>query len=206
MCAILAIQALVFQDGGILALGANVINMAIVGVLAGYLPYHLWGRGRRRRAAIFAGGALSVAGQRPARAGRTVGLRGPHAGLGAGSFARRCSRCRRVIEGAITLAVMGALEAIQPNFVRQPAAGGRSPLRRSGPGRGPAGGGRRLFASTAPDGIQQLAIQTGIAGTRPHSDFDPLQELRGFLAGRRLAAQAGAGLAGLALVWRHLRG
>jgi len=35
MSAILAIQALVFQDGGILALGPNVINMAIVGVLAG---------------------------------------------------------------------------------------------------------------------------------------------------------------------------
>ena len=45
MTAILAIQALVFQDGGILALAANVMNMAIVGVLAGYLPYHLWGRG-----------------------------------------------------------------------------------------------------------------------------------------------------------------
>jgi cobalt/nickel transport system permease protein len=60
MCAILAIQALVFQDGGILALGANVFNMALAGVLAGYLPYHLWGRGRGRRAAIFAGGALSL--------------------------------------------------------------------------------------------------------------------------------------------------
>ena len=31
MTAILAIQALVFQDGGIVALGANVFNMAIVG-------------------------------------------------------------------------------------------------------------------------------------------------------------------------------
>src|SRR5947208_6830144 len=60
MTAILAIQALVFQDGGVLALGANVLNMAVVGVLAGYLPYHLWGRSRGRRAAIFAGGALSV--------------------------------------------------------------------------------------------------------------------------------------------------
>ena len=28
------------------------------------------------------------------------------------------------IEGAITMAVMGALEAIQPNFVRRPAGGG----------------------------------------------------------------------------------
>src|SRR5262245_50248007 len=60
MTAILAIQALVFQDGGILALGANVVNMAIVGVLAGYLPYRIWGSGRLRKPAIFLGAALSV--------------------------------------------------------------------------------------------------------------------------------------------------
>src|ERR1700683_1131675 len=33
MTAIVSIQALVFQDGGIMALGANVFNMAIAGVL-----------------------------------------------------------------------------------------------------------------------------------------------------------------------------
>ena len=49
-----------FQDGGILALGANVVNMAVLGVLAGYLPYQLWGAGPRRKAAVFAGGVLSV--------------------------------------------------------------------------------------------------------------------------------------------------
>src|SRR5262249_39149070 len=42
MAVILAIQAVVFQDGGILALGPNVVNMAMVGVLAGYLPFYLW--------------------------------------------------------------------------------------------------------------------------------------------------------------------
>jgi len=60
MTAILAIQALIFQDGGVLALGANVVNMALLGVLAGYLPFYLWGNGRRRRFAIFLGGMLSV--------------------------------------------------------------------------------------------------------------------------------------------------
>src|SRR5437660_5559799 len=60
MAAILAIQALVFQDGGILALGANAINMAVMGVFAGYLPFRLWGGGRWRRQAIFASGALSL--------------------------------------------------------------------------------------------------------------------------------------------------
>ena len=33
MTAILAIQALIFQDGGLLALGANVFNMALAGIL-----------------------------------------------------------------------------------------------------------------------------------------------------------------------------
>src|SRR5438876_4567830 len=60
MIAILAIQSLVFQDGGILALGANVLNMAIAAVIAGYLPFHFWGAGRARKAAIFWGGAASV--------------------------------------------------------------------------------------------------------------------------------------------------
>src|SRR5258708_6011000 len=60
MIAILAIQSLVFQDGGILALGANVFNMAIAGVFAGYLPFYLWGAGRGRKASIFLGGVCSV--------------------------------------------------------------------------------------------------------------------------------------------------
>src|ERR1700732_2382006 len=59
MVAILALQALIFQDGGVLALGANVFNMALAGVAAAYLSYRLWGQ-RFRSAAIFAAGALSV--------------------------------------------------------------------------------------------------------------------------------------------------
>src|SRR6266496_1744342 len=51
MTAILLLQALIFQDGGVLALGANVFNMALLGVAAGYLPLRLWGR---KPLAIFA--------------------------------------------------------------------------------------------------------------------------------------------------------
>src|SRR5215469_16314232 len=59
MTAILAVQALVFQDGGIMALGANVMNMALGGVLAAYVPYRMWGS-RWRSGAIFMSGLLSV--------------------------------------------------------------------------------------------------------------------------------------------------
>ena len=54
---VVIVQCLIFQDGGLLAMGANILNMAFAGVLVGYLPYHLWGR---RRLAVFAGGAFSV--------------------------------------------------------------------------------------------------------------------------------------------------
>jgi cobalt/nickel transport system permease protein len=36
---VVIVQALVFQDGGLMALGANVFNMAIVGCLTAYLAY-----------------------------------------------------------------------------------------------------------------------------------------------------------------------
>src|SRR5580700_8001627 len=69
MTAIIAMQAFIFQDGGIVVLGANIFNMAVAGVLAGYLPYRLLGgpsgpdigsSNRWRSAAIFSGGVLSV--------------------------------------------------------------------------------------------------------------------------------------------------
>lgn len=39
---VLIVQALVFMDGGIVALGSNVFNMAICGVLCAYLIYYLF--------------------------------------------------------------------------------------------------------------------------------------------------------------------
>ena len=41
MTSVVSVQALVFQDGGILALGANIFNMAIVGVFVSYAIYTL---------------------------------------------------------------------------------------------------------------------------------------------------------------------
>lgn len=41
MFLVLLVQCLVFHDGGITALGANVINMAIIDVAVGYLTYRL---------------------------------------------------------------------------------------------------------------------------------------------------------------------
>src|SRR5689334_16620889 len=105
MTAIIAIQALLFQDGGVLALGANVLNMAVVGVLAGYLPYHLWGRGRARKAAIFTSGLFSVLASAVLALAELLvsGVRmpGPALGISLTFFV-----VSALIEGAITVAVI----------------------------------------------------------------------------------------------------
>lgn len=200
MCAILAIQALVFQDGGILALGPNVFNMAIAGVLAGYLPYHLWGRGSGRRAAIFAGGALSLMTSAILALAELLisGVRmpGPVLGVSLALFA-----VSALVEGAITVAVVIALERIQPSLMRAPGAG-----------RSPAfaalalvavllAAGGVVFASTEPDGIERLAMQTGIASHARTLISTPLKDYQAAWLGSGWAAQAGAGLAGLGLVY-----
>ena len=41
MSLVLLIQCIVFHDGGITALGANILNMAILGVVTGYLAYKI---------------------------------------------------------------------------------------------------------------------------------------------------------------------
>src|SRR5438067_476678 len=109
MTAILAIQAFVFQDGGIVALGANVLNMAVAGVIAGYLPYRWFGAGRWRGASLFAGGFLSllVSALMALCELRISGVKMP-AGIvwvSLGLFV-----VSAVLEGAITMAVAQALE------------------------------------------------------------------------------------------------
>ena len=39
MACVIAVQALVFQDGGLVVMGANIFNMGVVGTLGGYYLY-----------------------------------------------------------------------------------------------------------------------------------------------------------------------
>jgi cobalt/nickel transport system permease protein len=41
MASVIAVQALLFQDGGLLAMGANIVNMGLVGTIGGYAIYRL---------------------------------------------------------------------------------------------------------------------------------------------------------------------
>jgi cobalt/nickel transport system permease protein len=199
MCAILAIQALVFQDGGILALGANVINMAIVGVLAGYLPFSLWGGSRWRKPAIFAGGALSVLVSAVLALAELlfsgVPMRGSVLGLSLGLFL-----VSALLEGGITLAVVQSLEAIQPGFVRRPAAGRSFARGAVGLAAVLLAAVGFLFASTAPDGIERLGLATGTAHARAMI-ATPLAGYQWNLSAAPWVRKAGAGLTGIALIY-----
>jgi len=54
---VVGVQALLFQDGGLLALGGNILNMAVIGVSVSYMVYHTVKKltGNRRQS-VFLGG------------------------------------------------------------------------------------------------------------------------------------------------------
>jgi len=122
LTAVLVVQALIFQDGGLLALGANIFNMAIIGVAVAWLVYNglkkvLGDRGWASFASAFAAAWLSVviaslvasaelwlSGTSPAGVVfPAMGLVHMLIGLG---------------EGLITCAVLAFVRAVRPDLLR----------------------------------------------------------------------------------------
>jgi cobalt/nickel transport system permease protein len=67
MASVITVQALLFQDGGLVVLGANIFNMGLVGTMGGYAAYRaltglLGDRGRGRYVAAGIAAWLSVVG------------------------------------------------------------------------------------------------------------------------------------------------
>ena len=165
LTAILVLQALIFQDGGVLALGANVFNMALAGVAAAYLSYRLWGQSSRS-GAIFAAGALSVMTSACFALGQLlisgVPMTGGVVWASLGLFV-----VSALMEGAITVAAVRAIERLNPAWVSGPQPASSRTV---------AGVGLAslllvvlgtLIASVAPDGIQRLTGQGADSTTWP---------------------------------------
>src|SRR5207253_5993488 len=105
------------------------------------------------------------------------------------------------LEGAITLAVVQALETINPGFVRKPQSRGSFALGMLASTAVLLAVVGVLFASTQPDGIERLAQTTGISGHAKALFSAPLADYQaGFLTSRWLS-KATAGLAGLGLIF-----
>ena len=200
MTAILGIQALVFQDGGVLAMGANVFNMAIVGVLAGYLPFHYWGAGPRRKLAIFLGGFLSVVVAAFVALAQLlfsgVPMPGAIVWVSLALFA-----VNGLLEGGITLAVMESLEALNPGWLRKPPGSRRPALGIVAVTAVLLAAMGVLFASSQPDGLERLGANLGIGSHARALLGTPLSNYDTRFFANTWLRKASAGVAGVALIY-----
>ncbi len=195
MIVILAIQCLFFADGGLMALGANVWNMAFYGCFVGY--YLIWrpivGGGLFRRMGDKAGqrarialasvlgcvvtlqlGAFSVAvettlsGITELPFGAFVALMQPiHLAIG-------------LVEGLVTAAVLVFVYESRPELLRDVEASGRGAARRSlratllilAVVAAIVGGGLSLVASGNPDGLEWALFGNADAGYSQNMGLD----------------------------------
>ncbi|HSU33432.1 MAG TPA: energy-coupling factor ABC transporter permease [Bryobacteraceae bacterium] len=206
---ILMIQALVFQDGGVLALGANVINMALLGVMAGYLPAKWLVHTKWRNYGVFVGGLLSVL-VSGVLALSELTLSGVHMPTALLDASLGLFLVNAVVEGAITVSVLRAIEQLQPGAT-QLELGSESPR----PARSvwkslvPAfalasillASVGVLIASTLPDGLEHLAKALGIPFGGYPTLHSPLSEYQIQALGTSWLSRAGAGLIGLLLIY-----
>ncbi len=197
MTAILATQALIFQDGGMLALGANVFNMAIAGVLAGYLPFALL---RGSKTGVFLGGMFSLLASAALALTELLrsGVPMPPAVLAVSTGLFLVSA---IVEGAITLAIVQALEGMQPGLLRRPqAVRGRTTLALVTASAFLAGLGV-FVSSPRPDGIQKLAFDAGITSHVITMLSSPLADYRLHTLSSPFLTKSLAGLIGVLIIY-----
>jgi len=171
MTTVVGVQALIFQDGGLLVLGANIFNMGVVGVAVSYFVYQtIFRLTKGQRWGIFAAGflaawfsiviaalgvalQLALSGTSPANLAVPT-MAGIHAVIGIG-------------EGMITLGALALIFTARPDML---AAGKTRPA-----------GGAALWvsglmialalaiasplASAHPDGLEWVAEQKGFLDT-----------------------------------------
>jgi cobalt/nickel transport system permease protein len=124
LACVLIFQCLVFQDGGLLALGANVFNMAIAGTMGGYALYSAVARFRGGRSGVLTGAAvaswcsvvaaavlcaleIALSGTAPLPV-ILPAMAGIHALIGIG-------------EAVITVSVLGFILKVRPDLLYNPA-------------------------------------------------------------------------------------
>ncbi len=184
MFAVLLVQALLFQDGGIASLGANTLNLSIVGVGGGTLMYRwllaILGTGDRRRIGAAAVAAflstmlvglavaleLAASGTIPAKPALVV-VGGGHVVTG-------------VVEAVLTGAILATVLRLRPDLVTL-SAGARPVSRAFAIGVAAVGTAFAAMAgyvaSSRPDVLEEAAHRLGFASqdtvllTSPFRDY-----------------------------------
>jgi len=197
MTAILTLQALIFQDGGVLALGANVFNMAIVGVLVAYTPYRLAGAGSLRAVWVFLGAFLSVF----VAAGFALAelfLSGARMPAPATFAAIALFFATAVVEGLITVAVVRAVGTFHPRWVREPSRPRRPVVAALSACAIVIATVGALFASGYPDVLESLTERAGILANARQLFETPLADYETTFLDAPWLSQSAAGAVGLA--------
>lgn len=209
--AILVIQALVFQDGGVLALGANVLNMALLGVLFGYAPISLFFRTRWKNVAVFLGATCSVliSGIAALTELLVSGIRMPLTLVGISVL---LFSVNAVIEGAITVSVLKSVERLGLTTFLTEENGRRSeqrtPRRRWGAIIPIAAASSLVLAlsgvflaSLLPDGLEHLANVLRIPFGTQTLFRAPMSDYRIPALGANWFSRASAGIFGLLAIY-----
>ena len=202
MTAVIAVQGLLFQDGGLLVMGANIINMGLLTAAIGYglyrgvfglsRPVKLWVAGLAAWLSVMAGAfatslELWLSGTSNLQT-VTLAMLGVHAVIGLG-------------EALITVAALAFIFQTRPDLLDE-----KSPSARSGRGWAVAGVLIALavvllspLASVNPDGLNRVAMDLGF--------FQAARTGAGPLAGYTIpflansaAAKIAAGVLGLCVV------
>ncbi|WP_016908994.1 energy-coupling factor ABC transporter permease [Streptomyces xiaopingdaonensis] len=186
---VLLLQAFLFADGGLTALGVNILTMAVVTVVVSYAVFRLLQRVLPRGRASVTGGAFAAAlVSVPAAAVAFTGIYalGGTADVPLGKVFAAMTGVHVLIglgEAAITAATVGAVLAVRPDLVHA-AQGLNTPLElrtSPAPDAAPAprrpvrrlwaaglllalvlGGGVSFYASAEPDGLEKVAADNGI--------------------------------------------
>jgi cobalt/nickel transport system permease protein len=172
MTVVLTIQALLFQDGGITALGANIADMGLAGVLSGYAVAALSVRWTKSPRGAVVGGVLGAFVATLAAAVLTalwLGLSGLYPIVPMVQLMAVTHVAIGLLEAALTGAVLATLVRWRPDLLRGAAPDGR--LSTAGALAGGVFGIALVvaafvapFASALPDGLDRAAERLGFAG------------------------------------------
>jgi cobalt/nickel transport system permease protein len=125
---VVIVQCLIFQDGGLLALGCNIINMGLVPVYVGYFLYKAVTRGRFSPVSAFIGAMVACVLSVEAGAALVcieAGLSGVLV-VPFGTFLITMLGVHflvGVVEGLITVAVLAYLQQVRPDIVQDALEG-----------------------------------------------------------------------------------
>lgn len=203
MTAVIAVQALLFQDGGLLAMGANILNMGLITVAIGYGLYRGASNGNRTPRLIVAGiaawlsvmaGALFTSLQLWLSGTSQLqivipAMLGVHALIGLG-------------EAFITVAALTFILKTRPDLL-----GSTSESAKGSRGWVVAGGLISLavvllspLASADPDGLERVAEDLGFLGKGAATAYQIIPDYRLPFLGQTALSTIVAGMIGVAVV------